>query len=155
MDVVIDWMQQAMEQARVAYLQGDVPVGAVIVKDDRVISMAYNRREIDGDPTAHAELIAIRQAAHEVGGWRLTGATIFVTLEPCVMCAGAIVLSRLDRVVFGAVDPKAGAVSSLYRVLDDQRLNHRVEVESGILASESADLLKKFFRERRNKTNNR
>lgn len=144
-----------MEQARVAYLQGDVPVGAVIVKDDRVISMAYNRREIDGDPTAHAELIAIRQAAHEVGGWRLTGATIFVTLEPCVMCAGAIVLSRLDRVVFGAVDPKAGAVSSLYRVLDDQRLNHRVEVESGILASESADLLKKFFRERRNKTNNR
>jgi tRNA(adenine34) deaminase len=128
----------------------DVPVGAVILDGDgAVIARSRNRREADADPTAHAEILAIRDAARVVRGWRLTGCTLVVTLEPCAMCAGAIVLARLDRVVFGAADPKAGAAGSLWDLLRDPRLNHQPEVTGGVLADESGALLKKFFARRR------
>ena len=128
----------------------DIPVGAVIIDEaGTVIARARNRREIDRDPTAHAEIVAIRQAAAVLGSWRLTGLTLVVTLEPCTMCAGAVAAARLARVVYGAEDPKAGAVGSLWDVLRDTRLNHRPEVVGGILAAESGDLLRDFFRVRR------
>lgn len=144
-----EMMLLAIEAARRAADHGDVPIGAVVARDGRPLVMAGNRREIDRDPTAHAELIAIREAASELGGWRLPGTTLYVTLEPCAMCAGAIVLARIPRVVFGASDPKAGAVGSIMNILDDPALNHRPEVESGLMAEECGDLLRAFFAARR------
>ena len=146
------WMSRALDHAREAVRLGEVPVGAVVVHEGVAIAEAHNRRELDQDPTAHAELLAIRAAARALGSWRLEGCTLYVTLEPCAMCAGALVLARLPALVFGAADPKAGAVGSLYDIARDDRLNHRVEVTSGILADESAELLTRFFRSRRAKS---
>ena len=142
-------MRSAIEQARLAESLGDVPIGAVIARDGEIIAAAYNRRIIDADPTAHAEMLAIRAAAEAVGDWRLTGCTMAVTLEPCPMCAGAIVLARLDRLVYGAADLKAGAVETLYQICSDTRLNHQVEITPGILADECSRLLSDFFRRQR------
>ena len=139
-------MRTALDEARAARVTDDVPVGAVVLDaDGHVLGRGRNRREADGDPTAHAEVLALRAAAQACGHWRLDGCTLVVTLEPCTMCAGAIVLSRIDRVVFGAFDPKAGAVGSLWDVVRDRRLNHRPEVVSGVLASETSQLLLDFF----------
>ena len=138
-------MREALEQARAAAIHGDVPVGAVVVREGRVIARAHNERELRGDPTAHAEVLALRAAADAVGGWRLDGCTLYVTLEPCVMCAGAMQQSRIDRVVFGAADPKGGATGTLYNVAADPRLNHEVDVTHGVLAEESSRLLSEFF----------
>ena len=143
------WMRAALEVAQGCATSGDVPVGAAIVKGDDVLATGGNRREADRDPTAHAEIVAIRAAARAVGSWRLDGCTLYVTLEPCAMCAGAMVLARLDRVVFGAADPKAGFAGSLGNLLQDPRLNHRPELTGGVLADECGDLLRTFFRERR------
>jgi tRNA(adenine34) deaminase len=141
-------MRLALEQA--AGAGDDVPVGAVIVDSaGQVVGTGRNERELTGDPTAHAEMVAIRAAAARIGGWRLTGCTLAVTLEPCTMCAGAAVLARLDRIVYGAVDPKAGAVGSLWDVVRDRRLNHRPEVIAGVLAAECGALLTQFFTDRR------
>lgn len=138
----------ALEEARRALQWGDVPIGAVVVSaSGELLGAGANRREIDRDPTAHAEVVALRAAAQQVGEWRLEGATLAVTLEPCTMCAGAIVLSRIRRVVFGAWDPKAGAVGSLWDVVRDPRLNHRPDVTAGVLASTCSELLTGFFRE--------
>lgn len=143
------YMRQALIQAGCAAVKGEVPVGAVIVYENRIIAEAYNERESLPSALAHAELTVIREACKELGRWRLTGCTLYVTLEPCVMCAGAIVNARVDRVVYGAPDPKAGAVKSLYEVLSDQRLNHRPEVQGGVLASECGEILSTFFKNRR------
>lgn len=143
------WMDRALQQAHEAAAAGDVPVGAVVVREGQVIAAAHNRREADHDPTAHAELLAVRQAAAALGSWRLEGCTLYVTLEPCTMCAGALVLARLPALVFGAADPKAGAVGSLYDVARDARLNHRVEVTGGVMAEECGGVLTRFFRARR------
>ena len=142
-------MLTAIEQARIAEGLGDVPIGAVVARGDEIIASAYNRRIIDADPTAHAEMLAIRAAAEAIGDWRLNDCTLAVTLEPCPMCAGAIVLARLDRLVYGAADPKAGAVETLYQICSDNRLNHQVEVTSGILTDECSRLLTSFFRRQR------
>ena len=142
-------MALALEQARTAEAQGEVPVGAVVVRDGREIARAHNRREQDADPLAHAELLALAAAAKVVGNCRLEGCTMYVTLEPCAMCAGALVNSRVERLVFGAYDPKAGFCGSLGDLVRDARLNHRLEVIGGVLAQESADLLRGFFRRRR------
>jgi tRNA(adenine34) deaminase len=139
-------MRQALEHGRWAGTAGDVPVGAVLLDGDgRVVAGAGNEREATGDPTAHAEVLVLRAAAAASGSWRLTGHTLVVTLEPCTMCAGALVLARVDRLVFGAYDPKAGAVASLWDVVRDSRLNHRVEVTGGILAEDCGQLLLDFF----------
>ena len=130
---------------------GEVPVGAVVVRDGRVIAAAHNRSAVDADPTAHAEILAIRSAASAVGDWRLTGCTLAVTLEPCCMCAGAIVLARIDRVIYGAPDPKAGAVNTLYNLCNDPRLNHTVEIHPNIMADQCSQLLTEFFRQQRAK----
>lgn len=143
------WMDCALRQAEQAQAAGDVPIGAVIVRGGRVLAAAHNRRLLDRDPTAHAEMLAIRAAAAALGDWRLTGCTLVVTLEPCAMCAGAIVLARLDRLIYGAADPKAGAVASLYRLCCDRRLNHQVEVVGGVRARPCADLLSAFFQAQR------
>ena len=143
------WMDRALEEAQVAQRHGDVPVGAVVIFAGEVLATGRNRREADGDPTAHAEMDAIRSAAARLGSWRLDDCTLYVTLEPCAMCAGAIVLARVPELVFGATDPKAGAVGSLYDICRDERLNHRVEVTAGVAADESAELLQRFFRARR------
>jgi tRNA(adenine34) deaminase len=144
------WMRAAIEQARLAGQGNDVPVGAVVVDPHGVIiGRGYNLREATGDPTGHAEIVALRAAATARGEWRLEGCTMVVTLEPCTMCAGAIVLSRVARLVYGADDPKAGAVGSLWDVVRDRRLNHRPEVVSGVLAVDCAELLQDFFRSRR------
>lgn len=143
------FMRAAVEQAEAARAWGDVPIGAVVVADGAIIAGAGNRRAVDNDPTAHAELLAIRAAAAARGDWRLTDCTLYVTLEPCVMCAGAIVLARLAAVVYGATDPKAGAVASLYTILDDSRLNHQPAVTGGVMADTCAELLKDFFRRQR------
>lgn len=143
------WMEHALQEARLAEHHGDVPIGAVVVLDSEVIARGHNRREVDGDPTAHAEILAIRAAASKLGSWRLDGCTLYVTLEPCVMCAGALVLARLPQLVFGADDPKAGAVGALYDVPRDPRLNHRVEVVRGVKAEACGALLHDFFRARR------
>jgi tRNA(adenine34) deaminase len=143
-------MRLALDEARRAQAAGDVPIGAVVLDAAGVvIGRGHNRREANADPTAHAEVMAIRDAAVHRGGWRLDGATIVVTLEPCTMCAGAIVLARLDRLVYGAVDPKAGAVGSLWDVVRDRRLNHRPEVVSGVLAAECGELLRSWFEAKR------
>jgi tRNA(adenine34) deaminase len=139
-------MRAALVEARAALATGDVPIGAVVVAaDGSVVGTGRNVREAEGDPTGHAEVVALRAAARAIGEWRLTGCTLVVTLEPCTMCAGAAVLSRVDRVVFGAYDDKAGAVGSLWDVVRDRRLNHRPEVVSGVLAQESAAMLEGFF----------
>ena len=143
------WMHEALEVARQGASLGEVPVGAIIVKDGTVLARAHNERERTKDPTAHAELIAIRSAASSVGDWRLTGTTLYVTLEPCPMCCGAIVLARIPRVVYAASDPKAGAAGTLFNLLQDKRLNHQVDITQGVLAEESSHLLKSFFRDRR------
>jgi tRNA(adenine34) deaminase len=139
-------MRQALAVAERARAGGDVPIGAVVL-DPRgvVVAEGYNRREADADPTAHAEVLALRAAARELGQWRLEGCTLVVTLEPCTMCAGALVLARVDRVVFGAFDPKAGAVGSLWDVVRDPRLNHRPEVVAGVLAEDCGRVLREFF----------
>jgi len=142
-------MRRALELASRCAEHGDVPVGAVVVREDREIGAARNERELRGDPTAHAEILAIREAASVGQGWRLDGGTLYVTLEPCAMCAGAIVLARLDRVVFGAADPKAGFTGSLGNLVQDPRLNHEATLVPGVLADESGELLRAFFRERR------
>lgn len=142
-------MEIALEDARLALGWGDVPIGAVVAWGDEILGRAGNARERDNDPTAHAEILAIRAAAASLHSWRLTGCTIYVTLEPCAMCAGALVLARLDRVVFGAMDPKAGFAGSLDDLTRDPRLNHRLEVESGVLELEAARLLQEFFQQRR------
>jgi tRNA(adenine34) deaminase len=139
------WMTEALAAARRAAASGEVPIGAVVVREGEVLGRGYNRREIDGDPLAHAEILAIRQAAGTMGGWRLTGCTMYVTLEPCPMCAGALVASRIERLVYGAADPKAGYCGSLGNIVQDPRLNHRLEVTAGVLESESAELLRGFF----------
>ncbi len=146
------WMDRAITQAKLARALGEVPVGAVVVREGRVIAAAHNRRELDQDPTAHAEVLAIREAARVIGSWRLEQCALYVTLEPCTMCAGAAVLARLPELVYAAADPKAGAVGSLYDIARDARLNHRVEVTSGVLAEESGELLTRFFRARRAKS---
>ena len=143
------WMEAALDQAHQAERLGDVPIGAVIVRNGQVIAAAHNRRIIDADPTAHAEMLAIRAAAAMTGDWRLTGCDLVVTLEPCCMCAGAAVLARLDRIIYGAADPKAGAVKTLYRLCDDERLNHRIDVIPGVRADECGALLTGFFRKQR------
>ncbi|MDP9331096.1 MAG: tRNA adenosine(34) deaminase TadA [Actinomycetota bacterium] len=143
------FMSMALEEAVACVAHGDVPIGCVVVRGDELLGGAGNERELLNDPTAHAEIVALRQAAEEVGSWRLEGCTLYVTLEPCAMCAGAMVNARLDRVVFGASDPKAGFAGSLGNLLQDERLNHRVELEAGVLAERSAELLQRFFRDRR------
>jgi tRNA(adenine34) deaminase len=145
------FMRQALALADEAAALGEVPVGAVAVVDGQVVGRGYNRREIDRDPFSHAELIALREAAKAVGAWRLTGVTVYVTLEPCAMCAGAMVQARVSRLVFGAVDPKAGAVGSLYNLVNEPRHNHQVEVTGGVLADECGARLKTFFRALREK----
>jgi tRNA(adenine34) deaminase len=143
------WMARALALARSAEERAEVPVGAVIVKDGRVLAEAHNRTITDADPTAHAEALAIRSAAAKLGDWRLLDCTLYVTLEPCAMCAGAIVLARIPRVVYATYDPKAGMGGSLENLLQDARLNHRCEVTTGVRAGESSAMLKAFFRARR------
>lgn len=143
------FMRLALREAARALEHDDVPIGAVVVKDGEVLGAGHNERELRADPTAHAEMIALREAARALGSWRVLDAVIYVTLEPCAMCAGALVLARVPRVVFGATDPKAGAAGSVFNVLAEPRLNHRARVESGLLAEDSADLLRAFFAPRR------
>jgi tRNA(adenine34) deaminase len=143
------FMRLALEEARSCAAHGDVPVGAVIVGEAGVLARAGNARELLQDPTAHAEVIALRSAAEALRSWHLDGCTLYVTLEPCAMCAGAAVLGRLDRVVIGAPDPKAGFAGSLGNLLQDDRLNHRTQLSSGVLAEECGEVLRSFFRERR------
>lgn len=142
-------MRLALREATRAAEHGDVPIGAVVVHEGEVIGLGGNERELQGDPTAHAEVIALREAARRLGSWRVLDSVLYVTLEPCAMCAGAIVLARVPRVVFGARDPKAGAAGSVLNVLNVEQLNHRPVVEEGLLAEESADLLRSFFEARR------
>jgi len=145
------YMRIAIDQAAIAEQNGDVPIGAVIVYENRVIAKAYNQRQQLNDPTAHAEIIALTQAAEAVGNWRLEGCTIYVTLEPCPMCAGALVLARIDRLVYGTDDPKTGACGSLYNIAQDSRLNHRVEITPGVLMEDCKAQLQAFFQRRREK----
>ena len=143
------YMRQALGEARQALLEEEVPIGAIIVRGEQVIASAHNQREQLKDPTAHAEMIAITQAAAAVGGWRLEECTLYVTLEPCIMCSGAILQARIPLVVFGATDPKAGAVDSLFHLLSDPRLNHRCQVIPGVMAAECGEILTKFFQAQR------
>ena len=143
------YMRQALAEARQALFEEEVPIGAVIVRGEQVIASAHNQREQLKDPTAHAEMVAITQAAAAVGGWRLEECTLYVTLEPCIMCSGAILQSRIPLVVFGATDAKAGAVDSLFHLLNDPRLNHRCQVIPGVLAPECGEILTKFFQAQR------
>lgn len=145
------YMQLALEQAQLAFDLGEVPIGAVLVMDGEVIARAHNRRETWHDATAHAELMVIQEACKTLGRWRLSGATLYVTIEPCTMCAGAMVLARVDRVVYGSPDPKAGAAESLFNVVDNQALNHRLQVTAGVMEEECRDIMKAFFRQRRKK----
>ena len=143
------WMAEALAEARRAAAEGEVPIGAVLVADGRIAGRGRNARERLHDPTAHAEILALQEAARTLGRWRLTGATMYATLEPCPMCAGALVNARVDRLVYAVADPKAGAVDTLFDVVRDARLNHRVAVDRGVLAEECGALLREFFRERR------
>jgi len=148
------FMKLAIEQAGIAQENGDVPIGAVIVYKEQIIGKAYNQREQLQDPTAHAEIIALTQAAAALENWHLNGCTMYVTLEPCPMCAGALVLSRMDRLVFGCADPKTGACGSIYNIVQDNRLNHRLEITTGVLANECSALLQEFFAHRREENKN-
>jgi tRNA(adenine34) deaminase len=143
------WMREALRMAETALEHDEVPVGCLIVHDGRIVGRAHNQREMLQDPTAHAEMIAITQAAEALGSWRLTGCTLYVTLEPCAMCAGGMILARLDRLVYGASDPKAGAVDSVFRLLEEPRLNHRIPVAAGVLREECGAILTQFFRKKR------
>lgn len=143
------WMRAALQEAEKALAAGDVPVGAIAVRDGRVIGRGYNRREADQDPTAHAEMIALRQAARTLGQWRLEHVTLYCTLEPCAMCAGALVLARVPRLVYATIDPKAGAAGSVMDIARHHRLNHRTQVEHGPLAEEAAEQIRAFFRQLR------
>ncbi|TAJ07052.1 MAG: nucleoside deaminase [Nitrospirae bacterium] len=145
-DKDLEYMQLALEQARLAPALGEVPIAAVLVLDGQVLAQVHNFREIWQDPTAHAEVVAIREAATKLGSWRLTGTTLYVTVEPCSMCAGAIIQSRISRLVFGTKDPKAGACGSVFNLPDERRLNHRVQVVGGVLERESQELMQAFFR---------
>ena len=145
------FMRIAIDSAKIAQDNGDVPIGAVIVYNNQIIAKAYNQREQLQDPTAHAEIIALTQAAAALENWHLNGCTIYVTLEPCPMCAGALVLSRIDRLVYGCDDPKSGACKSLYNIVQDERLNHRLKVESGVLVEECSKQLQDFFQYKRHK----
>jgi len=138
-----------LKEAGLAFQEGEIPVGAVLTLDEELIEEAHNLREVSKDPTAHAEILALRKGASKGDGWRLTGATLYVTKEPCIMCAGAIVNSRIKRLVYGCKDSKAGGAESLYNILNDKRLNHQVEIVSGILEDECSKILKRFFVERR------
>ncbi|GAF82393.1 unnamed protein product [marine sediment metagenome] len=148
------YMRIAIEQAKIAEENGDVPIGAVIIYKKQIIAKAYNQRQQLQDPTAHAEIIALTQAAAALENWHLNGCTMYVTLEPCPMCAGALVLGRLDRLVYGCDDPKSGAVKSLYNIVTDERLNHRLEVTSGVLADDCSRQLQGFFARRRQENKN-
>lgn len=143
------WMEQAIVEAKRAEAIGEVPIGAIIVRGGEVIGRGYNRREIDQDPTAHAEMLAIREASAHLGGWRLTDATLYVTLEPCPMCAGAIVQARIARVIYGAHDPKVGCAGTLMNLLQEERFNHQVDVITGVKEVECGELLSSFFRKLR------
>lgn len=145
----LTFMQAAIEEAQAAGARGEVPVGAVIVSDDRIVGRGGNRTILDCDPSAHAEIVALREAAKGVGNYRLLGTTLYVTIEPCAMCAGAMVQARITRLVYGAEDPKGGAVHSCFSILDHPQINHRVELSRGILAEEAAALLQNFFAARR------
>ena len=145
------FMRMALDEAAAAAEEGEVPIGAVVVCDGAVVARAHNRRETDADPSAHAEFAAMVAASRALGRWRLTGCTVYVTLEPCLMCAGLMVNARVDRCVYGATDPKGGALGTLYDVSHDPRLNHEFEVTPGVLADDAADLLRTFFRARRKK----
>ena len=141
-----DFMKKALYQAELAFAQGEVPIGAVIVQDGKILAEAHNEKELRSDPTAHAEILAIQRAAETLGSWRLSDASLYVTLEPCPMCAGAIVQARLKNLVYGTMDLKGGAVGSVENVLDFKLWNHRVNVTAGILEDECADILKRFFK---------
>jgi len=149
MDMHIQFMQAALEEARAASDAGEVPIGAVLVHDGQILARSGNRTIRDNDPTAHAEIIVLREAARRLGNYRLAGATLYVTIEPCSMCAGAIIQARVSRLVYGADDPKGGAVCTCFQILSDPRLNHQVEVTSGVLASDCAAVIQSFFSERR------
>jgi tRNA(adenine34) deaminase len=149
MEVDIQFMHEALAEARSAAQAGEVPIGAVLVHDGKILARAGNRTIRDGDPTAHAEIVAIREAARLLGNYRLADTTLYVTIEPCSMCAGAIIQARVQRLVYGADDPKGGAVRSCFEILSHPRLNHQVEVTSGILAADCAAILQSFFAERR------
>ncbi|HPD56354.1 MAG TPA: tRNA adenosine(34) deaminase TadA [Smithellaceae bacterium] len=144
-----EFMKAALEEARLAYKEGEVPVGAVVVNGGKILARAHNSPLLNNDPSAHAEMLALRKAAQKLGNYRLTDAELFVTLEPCVMCAGAIIQARISRIVFGARDPKNGAVVSLYKILSDGRLNHQAIVTEGVLSEECGEILSRFFREKR------
>jgi tRNA(adenine34) deaminase len=144
-----EFMRQALVLAAVARDRGDVPVGAVIVMGDEIAGVGFNQKETNHDPTAHAEIVALRQAAARRGGWRLSGATLYVTKEPCLMCAAACVAARIERIVYACADPKGGGAGSVYNLVDDARLNHRIEVERGVREEEAAELLRAFFRDKR------
>jgi tRNA(adenine34) deaminase len=144
-----DFMRQALSEAQAAFDKDEVPVGAVVVFEGRVVGRGHNAKEVSADPTAHAEMLALRQAALALGRWRLSGCTVFATLEPCPMCMGAMWSARIDRLVYGCADPKGGAAESLFTLGDDPRLNHRFQVQGGLLADEAAALLKAFFKKRR------
>jgi len=143
------FMEVALEEANTAFAEGEVPVGSVLVLGSKVIARTHNNKEHSNDPTGHAELLALKFGAREIGNWRLADAILYVTKEPCIMCAGAMVNARLGRLVYGCRDEKGGAVDSLYALLSDQRLNHQVEVVAGVLEEQCADILKRFFREKR------
>ncbi|MBI4746615.1 MAG: nucleoside deaminase [Deltaproteobacteria bacterium] len=151
MEKDLKFMKIALSEAERASEKGEVPIGAVIVVDGRVVARGHNLRELNNDPTAHAEMIAIGKAAKKLKSWRLANSTLYVTVEPCVMCIGAIILARVARLVFGCCDPKGGAVGSLYDISNDKRLNHRVEVRPGVMDEEAQALLKDFFRKLRKK----
>lgn len=145
------YMKEALREARIAYDKGEVPIGAIIIdKQGEIIARAHNLRESLRDPTAHAEVLVIKEASKKLGGWRLNDCTLYVTLEPCPMCAGALIQSRIKHVIFGAKDPKAGCAGSLCNILEDKRFNHQVNITEGILENESSTLLKNFFRKLRN-----
>ncbi|NLM22165.1 MAG: tRNA adenosine(34) deaminase TadA [Peptococcaceae bacterium] len=144
-----DWMRHALDEAKQAFILNEVPIGAVLVLKGRVLATAHNQKEYDQDPTAHAEILAIRRAAEALGHWRLSGASLYVTLEPCPMCAGAIVQARIKHLIYGASDPKGGAVESVTKLLQDKLWNHKVEVTAGVLEEECAKLLREFFRNKR------
>jgi tRNA(adenine34) deaminase len=144
-----DFMKIALEEAQAAYCRDEVPVGAVLVLEGNILARAHNSPIMRNDPTAHAEILALRQAGEKFGNYRLTGAELYVTLEPCIMCAGAIIQARISRVIFGARDPKCGAVVSLYNILADKRLNHQVEITEGILPEECGEIISRFFQQKR------
>ena len=143
------WMERALEQAELAAAVGEVPVGALVIKDGKIIGQGHNRNLLDNDPTAHAEIVALRQAAARLGNHRLTGCTMVATIEPCSMCAGALVHARIARLVYGATDPKAGAAGSVIEVINHSQLNHKMEVKAGVLATKCTEILQDFFRSRR------